>query len=332
MTLFTDLSIISNNAYKLADLIEGGHYNNIFYYEFHEEVSPDGIHNCLSGLKAFQERASDSYKIFFSYGYVDELPAEIHVAVKIADEWFIAKDCGSNYYLGFGPSGILKMRKACASKGVMGFVSDENFDDWIKNKFGNPRKPLATERKNQDANQFKTICTKLGHLTVDMQNQPQEYQGLNEENIRAKMKTLLSIIFQGRIFAEAKNCKGKTDILIKTKDGLNEHIFELKVWEGIKTLEKALKQLCGYLGWHNNYCGIIVFCYRKSFTNILNEAEKYLQANFSFSYREKENEFRFRMPHQNDENKNVETHLVFINLNCNKTGHDTTTNKKAFYF
>ncbi|MEQ8477792.1 hypothetical protein [Fulvivirga sp.] len=327
MKSFTDLSIISNNAYKLAELIENGHYNNIFYYEFHEEVNPEGIWNCLEGLEEFQKRADDSYKIFFSYGYVDELPAVIHIAVNIADEWFIAKDCGSNYYLGFGPTGILRMRNACLNKGIMGFVSDENFDDWLQNKFGKTPKPLVTDGKNQDANQFKRICAKLEHLTVDMQNQPQEYQGLNEENIRAKIKTPLNVIFQGRVFAEAKNYKGKTDILIKTKDGLNEHIFELKVWDGIKTLKDAIDQVGGYLGWHNNFCGIIVFSYHKNLTTILDKTEEYLQENFSSVNRNKENEFRFRMPHQNDDKKNVETHLVFINLKYNKTKHDTKSAK-----
>jgi hypothetical protein len=316
MKQYTDLSIISNNAYKLADLIEAGHYQNIFYYEFHEEVDPTKIWNCLEGLDAFSQHAEDSYKIFFSYGYVDELPAVIHVALKVGDEWFIAKDCGSNYYLGFGPSGILKLRKACANKGVMGFVSEENFDDWINKKFGKPRKPLASERKNQNATQFKKICRKLEHLTVDMQNQPQEYQGMNEENIRAKMKTPLSAIFQGRVFAEAKNCKGKTDILIKTKDGLNEHIFELKVWSGIKTLQEAIAQLSGYLSWHNNYCGIVVFSYNKSFTSVLEEVEKYLQANYKLTHREKANEFSFKMSHDKDDKKTVDVHLVLINLKC----------------
>lgn len=52
--------------------------------------------------------------------------------------------------------------------------------------------------------------------------------------------TPLNVTFKGRTNAEAKNCKGKTDILVKTKDGLNEHIFELKVWNGIETLQKQL--------------------------------------------------------------------------------------------
>ncbi|MCX6327785.1 MAG: hypothetical protein NT144_14250 [Bacteroidia bacterium] len=44
------------------------------------------------------------------------------VAVKVANEWFIAHNCGSNYYLGYGPTGILKLREACANKNIAGFL------------------------------------------------------------------------------------------------------------------------------------------------------------------------------------------------------------------
>ncbi len=316
MIPYTDLTALSDNAYKLAKLVEGGHYTNIFYYEFHEEVNPDGIYNCLEGLEEFQNRSTGTSEIFFHEGYVDEQPAVIHVALKVGDEWFIAKECGSNFYLGFGPRGILKLRDACVSRGVMGFALDERLDDWIENKFGQPR-IQQEDRKNQDAGEFKVICRKLAHLTVDMQGQPQEYQGLNEENIRARMKTSFNVSFEGRVFAEAKSCKGRTDIFIQTTDKLNEHIFELKVWDGIKTLKDAIEQLQGYLAYHNNHCGIVMFSYKKSFTSVLNEVDKYLKEKYSEVDRKNENEFDFLMVHDKDEQKKVAVHLVLINLRCN---------------
>src|SRR5664280_710118 len=308
MTTYTDLSIITDNSYKLADLINGGHYNNILYYEFHEEVDPAGIFNCLEGLKSFSERAEKFNGIFFSCGYVDELPAIIHVAVKIADEWFIAHDCGSNYYLGYGPSGILKLREACANKSIAGFATDENFEEWLKKKFGSPKKLSATDKKSIELIQFEKLIKALRYLTVDMQRRPDQFQDLKEENIRDRMLTPINVTFKGRGNAEAKNCKGKTDILVRTKDGLNEHIFELKVWNGPKTLEEAISQLQGYLSWHNNYSGVIMFCYNSNFTSILSEAEKYLIAHFNFDKREKyiDHEFRFRLPHPTDKLKTIE--------------------------
>ncbi|MEQ8473555.1 MAG: hypothetical protein RIC35_20325 [Marinoscillum sp.] len=316
MTGYQDISIVTNNAYRLADIINGGNYNNILYYEFHEEVDPTGIFNCLEGLESFSKRSENFYKIFLSYGYVDELPAIIHLAVKMADEWFIARDCGSNYYFGYGPTGILKLREACANKNVVGFASEDNFEEWLKNKFGTPKKLSANDKKNIELFQFEKLIKSLRYLTVDMQRRPEQFQVLDEENIRDRMLTPINVTFKGRGNAEAKNCKGKTDILVRTKDGLNEHIFELKVWDGIKTLIEAISQLQGYLSWHNNYSGIIMFCYNLDFTSILDEAEKHLTANFNLDKREKNipNEFRFRLPHPTDKLKIIRTHLIFINL------------------
>lgn len=316
MTTYHDLSIVTNNAYGLADLINGGNYNNILYYEFHEVVEPTGIFNCLDGLNAFSERSNDLYQIFLSNGYVDTEPAIIHVAVKLADEWFIARECGANFYLGYGPMGILKLREACANKKVASFASEDNFEDWLKQKFGGNKKLSKSNPKSAEQLQFIRLINSFRHLASEMERKPIQYQGLKEENIRDEILTKININFRGRGSAETKNCKGKTDILVKTKDGLNEHIFELKVWGGIQKLSKAILQLKSYLSWHNNNCGIIIFCYKSNFTNILNTVEQYLTNNSNFDKREKHppNEFQFRMQHPMDKSKYINTHLIIINL------------------
>ena len=148
MTSYQEISIITDNAYKLASLINGGYYDNILYFEFHEEVDPTTIYNCLEGLNAFRERSEKFYENFISYIYVDELPAIIHVAVKIANEWFIARDCGANFYTGYGPMGILELRKACANNKIAAFVFHEEFNQWIIKKFGVSGKSKKDDKKN----------------------------------------------------------------------------------------------------------------------------------------------------------------------------------------
>ncbi|QNR23832.1 hypothetical protein [Croceimicrobium hydrocarbonivorans] len=320
MKLYQDLSLVTDSAYNLASIINDGKYDNILYYEFHEKVEATKIINCLEGLESFTARSINYYKIFNSYGIVDEFPAIIHIAVKLADEWFIASDCGSNYYLGYGPSGILKLREACAKKNVMGIVSECDFDKWLTYKFGKGKKYSENLNNNKDLIQFQKLIKSLQHLTAEMQRKPSEYQNLQEENLRDKMLTPLNVVFKGRINAEAKNNKGKTDILLRTKDGLNEYIFELKVWGGIRTLKKAIDQLQGYLSWHNKYSGIVMFCYNSDFTSVLNKSEQFLKDNYSFEKRGKliENEFRFRLVHPTDRSKTIELHLIFINLKTTK--------------
>lgn len=316
MKPYQDISTVPNNAYLLANLIRGGHYQNILYYEFHETVDPTAIFEYPKGLEAFRERSNDFYKICLSDGFLDQDPAIIHVALKLGSEWFLAHDCGANYYLGYGPAGILQLREACAIHHVAGIAGTGNFEAWIKLKFGSPEKPSGAYKKNTDQLPFEKLIKSFQYLTNDMQRRPEQYQGLNEENIRDRILAPINMIFQGRGNAEAKNVKGKTDILVKTKDGLNEHIFELKVWNGIETLKEAIEQLQGYLSWHNNYCGIIMFCYQSDFTSILKKIERHLIANFPFNEREKyvSNEFRFRLPHPTDKFKYIHTHVTCINL------------------
>ena len=227
MKTIEDISVITNNSYRIAEIINGGQYNNILYYEFHERVNPKGIHNCMEGLESFSEHSNDYYKIFLSNGFVDEEPAIIHIAVRISEKWFIARDCGSNYYLGYGPTGILKLREACTKKNILGIASEENFEDWLMQNFDSSNIELINKKENIDLIQFEKLIKSLRFLVVDMQRRPEQFKGLKEENIRDRMLTPINMVFEGRGNAEAKNCKGKTDILVRTSDGLNEHIFEL---------------------------------------------------------------------------------------------------------
>jgi len=316
MLTFTDLTIVSDCCYKLSELILSGHYNNIFYYEFHQEVDPESNYNSLEGLKAFTNRSQDFYEIFISTGWIDEFPARIHIALKVGDEWFIARDIGSNFYLGYGPTGILKLREACSKKKITAFAPNENFDDWIKNKFEESKIPNLQNPNYNDTIQFEKLCETIRLMTSEIQRRPEQYQGLTEENIRDRMLTPINIAFNGRGNAESKNRKGKTDILVRTEDGLNEHIFELKVWSGIKTIEQTIEQILSYISWHNNYCGIIIFCYNKNYSAILNATEKFLKEKFGYNKRKKylENEFCFRLTHQTDSKKTILTNLFFINL------------------
>lgn len=306
---YNDISIVTDNAYKIAEAIKGEHYSDVLYYEFHEPVNPDGIFNCLEGLEHFKN-ASRKFNDFFLYhAFVDSFPAVIHIVIKVSNEWFVAQNCGANYYTGYGPCGIIKLREACSNKKIIGLVIEENIKDWIKEKFNN-------EIKNDERIQFLSIIESLRYLSIEMQRKPSNFKLLNEENIRDHLLTYINGAFSGRGNAEAKNNKGKTDILVRTKDGLNEHIFELKIWKGIISLKNALEQLKGYLSWHNNHTGLIILCYNKNFSQILQKSEKYLNNHFELNERNKKtpNELIINIQHNTDNYKTIECRIMFVNL------------------
>lgn len=336
MKEYQDLSLVSDAAYRLAELIDGHHYDNIIVYEFHEAINPAAAFNSESGLESFRERNYEKgiYQNFLTPGLIDDFPAIIHIAIKISSVWFFAEDCGSNYYLGFGPSGIIALREACHKNGVRIFALDEPFKEWKKKLVGadstNSDEKISKRRSKKESSsktdinhseiregkQFKKIIQSIQHLTTTMQDEPKAYQGMNEENIRDKMFTPLNVIFKGRVSREAKNCKGKTDISITTSDGKSKHIFELKVWSGPKSLKDAITQLRGYLSSHHNYAGLIVFCYENEFTALLEKAKQVLIKEYKYlpsdSY--SKNEFRFNLSHPTDSQQIIQTHLTMINL------------------
>lgn len=313
---YHDLSMVTDSAYKLAHLINTGQYHNIFYYEFHQEVDPKTIINCEQGLEAFIERAGDFNSIFISYYNVDEVPAKINVALKLGEEWFIVPNCGSNYYLGYGPTGILKLREACFKRNVAAFLAFDNFEQWVNKRVGSPiNSKLKSDFtfKQKEGKRFERVIKEIRFILNEMEKQPFNYVGLSEEKLRDIIKTHVSRTESGRITAETKNVLGKTDIHISTQDGLNEFIFELKVWKGESTLLNATNQLMQYLRWKNNYAGIIVFSYVMNFNQILNKVWRELQENYN-GVRISESEFKITLKHKSDRAKSIEVHVILANL------------------
>jgi len=133
MPTINDISTHQDSGYKLADLVAGGYYDNILIYEFHERIDTTKTWNTDSGLEHFIERNDENhdYSHFISEAFADDYPATIHGAIKIADEWIIAGECGANYYGGYGPTGILRLRTECKKKGIFIFVVEEiDFTVW----------------------------------------------------------------------------------------------------------------------------------------------------------------------------------------------------------
>jgi hypothetical protein len=153
-------------------------------------------------------------------------------------------------------------------------------------------------------------------MVADFERRQIEYQGIKEESIRDRLLAPINASVNGRANGEAKNGKGKTDILIRTERGDNEYVFELKVWKGITSLINAINQLNSYLSWNNKRCGIVMISYNKEFSSVLNASKKLLQEKFELIESEitNEREFRFRLWNNSDKQKHVDVTLMFINL------------------
>jgi len=309
-----DLTQVSDIAYKLAEVIGSGNYKNILVYEFHQQIDPSKYYNSESGLEEFRRRCGESYSAFIDYGIVDEVPAIISISFKIADEWFIVYECGSNFYLGFGPCGILELRKSCAKNKVPIFYLSNTLEEWLKENFD--QRGEKTKRRNSHKIEFDKIINVIQHFCIDIQRRPEHFNQMKEESLRDLILKPLNAAFKGRGNAEAKNGKGKTDILIRTKDGLNELIFELKIWNGIKSLEVAIDQLLSYLRWQNNYAGLLIFYKQNNLSATIRKVYDHLVANYGQIIRNQylENEFKFKIPNPNDRERIIEVYLLLVNI------------------
>lgn len=316
---YYDLSIESDAAYRLAEAVEGGQYTNIFVIEFHEKVDSEGIYNCIEGHEYFVSQNKNNYRTFLQWHLADQFPANISIAVKLGEVWFVSYDCGSNYYSGFGPSGIRTLREACVKQKVKIIFEYNSFKDWFKKEFEEDfvepmyRKDLEEQKKESE---FLGVWEWFANYSVNVQRSKERYQDKDEEEIRDILLTALNTDHNHRAFGEAVQGKGRTDIIMRSKNGKDELIVELKKWNGIKSFIDAVEQLLGYLTWDNSIAGLVFFCSNKDFSKILEHIEKHISDKHELMKLppEKVREFHFRALYPNDNYKRVDIHAVFVCL------------------
>jgi hypothetical protein len=315
---YIDLSIEPAIAYIISRMLKSDYYRDVLIYEFHEEVDVDTHFNCLQGLDQFRERASDFYGAFLQPSIVDNYPAIIHLLIKLSNEWFVVNDCGANYYLGYGPTGIIELRRNCKFKGVKIIYQEGILNNFIKSQSDDD---IAIEQKDE----YEKIIGSIILFCTGLERGKQSLRDLKEENIRDNMLPALNTIFEGRVFGEAKNVKGKTDILLRETGGINQYIFELKVWSSIVKFEEGYEQLLGYLSRNDDKAGMIIFSYRKSLSGVIKKVESFFKnkkAKFIQLDESRKNELRIETNHKSDKLVKLTVHLFFVDL------HKYQNNKK----
>lgn len=313
MTRYQDLSPEPHFGHTVAKWISGGNYSDVALYEFHRTVDPTGIWNCEEGYQAFVELSEPYYK--FILGGVDYSPEVISVAVKLGGEWLICHDCGCNYYTGHGPQGILALRKACVAKEASIISRYQDMEEWLVERFGPPTGSKANQARKRESIQFEKVVKSLQYFCADLPRR-REVLGmlLKEEQLRDHMLPMLNGAFQGRCNGEAKNGQGKTDILVRTKDGKNEHIFELKVWHGLQSISEAIKQLSRYMTWNNEHAGIILLVHEHGFSAILKKVADGLAKNpmVIAAHEHEQTSFRFKLKYPSDSERLAIIHLEVV--------------------
>lgn len=114
-----------------------------------------------------------------------------------------------------------------------------------------------------------------------VEKKPSIYNTKDEEGLRDYVLPTLETRYNNlTATGETFNKYGKTDILLRYKDGTNLFVAECKFWKGEITFHKTINQLFDlYLTWRDSKVAIIFFVTNKAFSKVLatikNSVEKH---------------------------------------------------------
>ena len=116
--------------------------------------------------------------------------------------------------------------------------------------------------------EYDFILTTIDHLSQNIEQNPNTFSRMKEEQIRDFILIILNSHYHGAATSETFNAQGKTDILIR-HNGKNVFIAECKIWKGSHALIAAIDQILGYLTWRDTKAALIFFSKNANFTNVL---------------------------------------------------------------
>ena len=104
-----------------------------------------------------------------------------------------------------------------------------------------------------------------------MERKPSLYSAKDEEGLRDQFLLFLETRYEATTgTSETFNKSGKTDILLKYKDGSNLFVAECKWWKGEAEFHAAIKQLFDrYLTWRDSKAALLLFVANKDFTAVV---------------------------------------------------------------
>ena len=171
--------------------------------------------------------------------------------------------------------------------------------------------PVSTEPYKPDPTvdtaEYEHILSVISNMVVVMEQSPQAFKSMGEENLRHHFLVQLNGQYEGQATGETFNCEGKTDILIRA-DGKNIFIAECKFWSGPSGLRSALDQLLGYTSWRDTKTALLIFNRDRGMSTVLKKIPEVVKAHPShkrdLAY-DSETGFRYIFGHRDDVSREI---------------------------
>lgn len=128
-----------------------------------------------------------------------------------------------------------------------------------------------TETPAMDDAFYSDIIEVIYTFFKSVEKKPSIFKTKDEEGLRDYVLPTLETRYDNTtVTGETFNKGGKTDILIKYKDGTNLFVAECKYWKGEGILHETINQLFDrYLTWRDSKVSIIFFVTNKEFSKVL---------------------------------------------------------------
>ncbi len=173
--------------------------------------------------------------------------------------------------------------------------------------------PVPLEPVMQDE-VFDHILGVIRAVAQTMEQSPDTYASMGEEDRRQVFLTALNSHYHGQASAEAFNVARKTDILIRW-EGQSLFIAECKFWSGQKGFTETVDQLFSYAGWRDTKLAVIMFVRERALTDIVGKAHEALAAHRQFlRWRDTatETELRAAVKWPGDDSRHAELNVFVV--------------------
>lgn len=178
-------------------------------------------------------------------------------------------------------------------------------------------KPPQPAQPELEPESMKLIVGLIDQSGKGFETAPGSYAILGEEQLRDIILGHLNAVYGfGAAAGEAFSKKGKTDILLRVKDGV-VLIAECKFWGGKKQYGDTIDQLFGYLTWRHTYGVLITFSKNKGLTGVVEAAGEAIAEHGTYRDGPRsvaDTHLVSIHSHPDDEAKEAEVHHLFFNL------------------
>jgi hypothetical protein len=189
-----------------------------------------------------------------------------------------------------------------------------------KKKIPEPKIDKKTENKYTEDptlpdDFYNDVLVVIYTFFKSVEKKPSIYQTKNEEGLRDYVLPTLETRYNNlTVTGETFNKGGKTDILLRYKDGTNLFVAECKFWKGEANLYETINQLFDrYLTWRDSKVAIIFFVKNREFSKVLATIQKSVKKHPYF-FRENgvggESSFSYLFHFPTDKGKYVFTEIM----------------------